>query len=1305
MRLTDGDGGASDASPVQIRIQASFSAPVVGLDDVTPALALTETQALAGALIDPDVQLNYTGSNWANGKLTVTYLSSSSRAEDQLAIRNEGNAAGQVGVVGTDVLFGGVSIGTLSTTLNGTNGSTLDITWKAAATETAIERVIENLRYSNLSSDPLPSRTVRISLNDGAGNAATVRDVAIDITAEANPAALQPLLGTEQQVNTFESNQQQNPAVARLLGSNDGSYVITWASSGGQDGDDNGIFAQRYASNGAAIGPEFQVNTTTLNQQTEPAIGALSGGGFVIAWRATGQDGSGSYGVYAQRYNADGSPAGPEFRGTTSTVGNQYEPAVLGLSDGTFIIAYRSDYTGNSNLNDVLAQRFAADGSVLGTEITLNTAGGAVQYQPQLAALSGGGFVAVWTDTSGDASGSGIVAQLFTNAGTKVGAPISVNTTTAGSQLGVHVAALSGGGFVAVWDDGNNIEAQRFDALGNKVGLELLVNTVDSPSNQNNEPRVAGLDNGGFIVTWDGYPTAALGGSSQDVMTQQFDAAGNKVDGVRVVNTVRSSTQYEPEIVGLPGGKAVVVWAGYDDERNTANTYGVFQQMLGTPGSLVTSAAPVLTDIAASVTFAENLINSTPQVIDAGIGLIDTDSANFSGGTLWVSVISGYGNIETAQLADPAAQQDQFGIRNQGNGPGQVGVAGNTVSVGGVAIGTVTSNGLNGADLVVSFNANATAALVETLLENLTYANTASAPVPARTVSISLADGDGGTSVPRTVVINVTPEADGGSPLFGNERVNTYAPATQDNPASARLSDGGYITVWESTGQDGWGEGVYAQRFDSQGVAVGAEFRINSNTRDSQYEPAVAGLSGGGYVVTWRSNSQDGSGTGVYAQRFANDGTALGTEFLVNTSTDQNQYQPSIAATADGGFVIAWYDDYYTTPDFTEYRDIFFQRYNAAGVEQGGETRANPAGEGSSAQFEPVIVGLGGGGFVVMWTDDTKDGNSTGVYGQRFTAAGTAQGASFRVNSYTTNAQSQPAAAALNDGGWIAVWYSEGQDGSGAGVFGQRYAADGGLVGGEFRVNTNTNSTQYLPSVTGLSHGGFAVSFFSNGTQWVQAYDASGARLDGEQRVDTLDNNGNSNTSSVVALANGGFVVTFRDYDYNDGSTYNVYQQLFGKPADFTRQANPQLVDVAASVTFDENLVNATPQLIDPVVGLSDADSTNFDGGVLEVNYLTGYALQDQLGLSGLSAQDQLGVRHQGNGFGQVGVAGNTVSYGGVAIGTITSNGVNGSKLAITFNTNASVVAVERVIESLTYANTFSDPAGHTHGEHPRHRR
>ncbi|GAB1459274.1 hypothetical protein MASR2M50_10480 [Thauera sp.] len=76
------------------------------------------------------------------------------------------------------------------------------------------------------------------------------------------------------------------------------------------------------------------------------------------------------------------------------------------------------------------------------------------------------------------------------------------------------------------------------------------------------------------------------------------------------------------------------------------------------------------------------------------------------------------------------------------------------------------------------------------------------------------------------------------------------------------------------------------------------EFRVNTATSGAQYEPAVAMLEGGGFVVTWRSDNQDGSGAGVYAQRYAADGSALGGEFRVNESIDGSQYQPDVTALA-----------------------------------------------------------------------------------------------------------------------------------------------------------------------------------------------------------------------------------------------------------------------------------------------------------------------------------------------------------------------------------------------------------------------
>ena len=64
---------------------------------------------------------------------------------------------------------------------------------------------------------------------------------------------------------------------------------------------------------------------------------------------------------------------------------------------------------------------------------------------------------------------------------------------------------------------------------------------------------------------------------------------------------------------------------------------------------------------------------------------------------------------------------------------------------------------------------------------------------------------------------------------------------------------------------------------------------------------------------------------------------------------------------------------------------------------------------------------------------------------------------------------------------------------------------------------------------------------------------------------------------------------------------------------------------------------------------LTDPDSPDFDGGLLRVD----------LGTSGLG-NDRLGIRDQGTGAGQIGVSGNTVTYGGIVVGTH-AGGSNGT--------------------------------------------
>ena len=155
--------------------------------------------------------------------------------------------------------------------------------------------------------------------------------------------------------------------------------------------------------------------------------------------------------------------------------------------------------------------------------------------------------------------------------------------------------------------------------------------------------------------------------------------------------------------------------------------------------------APVVGTLAGDV---RGYVEGDPAtVIDAGTAatVTDVDSADFTGGALTVSFTAG---------SDPA--DDVLAIRNQGTGAGQIGVAGATVTYGGVAIGTF-AGGTGGANLLVTFNASATPAAAQVLLRNITFANTdLDAPTPgARTVQFVLTDGDGGTSGAVAATVNV----------------------------------------------------------------------------------------------------------------------------------------------------------------------------------------------------------------------------------------------------------------------------------------------------------------------------------------------------------------------------------------------------------------------------------------------------------------------------------------------------------------------------------------------------------------------
>src|SRR5262245_40340866 len=191
-------------------------------------------------------------------------------------------------------------------------------------------------------------------------------------------------------------------------------------------------------------------------------------------------------------------------------------------------------------------------------------------------------------------------------------------------------------------------------------------------------------------------------------------------------------------------------------DGSNASVFDTFNITVGN-----TNDAPVLTGFGPSINFGENTVNATPQILDSNVVFVDPDD-NFNGGTLTVSGL----------LAE-----DIVSIGNQGSGPGQIGFSGTTVNYQGVLIGTAT--GGIGAPLVVTFNANATSAAIDALVQDLTYQNTSDTPTATRQLALVITDAAGASTV------NFTEKIGSNNPFNGVD-VGNYA-----NPAFVDLDGDG----------------------------------------------------------------------------------------------------------------------------------------------------------------------------------------------------------------------------------------------------------------------------------------------------------------------------------------------------------------------------------------------------------------------------------------------------------------------------------------------------------------------------------
>jgi len=241
---------------------------------------------------------------------------------------------------------------------------------------------------------------------------------------------------------------------------------------------------------------------------------------------------------------------------------------------------------------------------------------------------------------------------------------------------------------------------------------------------------------------------------------------------------------------------------------------------------------------------------------------------------------------------------------------------------------------------------------------------------------------------------------------------------------------------------------IQGRRYDGAGTPLGGQFQVNSYTTGDKGDPSVAADAAGNFLVVWQGQGSPGSQ--IQGQRFDSTGTPQGTQFAVNTYTTGNQFRPAVASDGSGNFVVVW-TSFGGSPGSDAFDEsIQAQRYDGAGAPLGSQFQVNSYT--TQAQFFPAAAADAAGNFVVVWNSfgGGSDTDGRSVRGQRFDSTGTRQRAEFQVNSYSRSDQSYPKVANDPMGRFVAVWASDGSSGSDTDVLSiqaQRFSAMGVVPG------------------------------------------------------------------------------------------------------------------------------------------------------------------------------------------------------------------------------------------------------------------
>ncbi|WP_083232563.1 cadherin domain-containing protein, partial [Endozoicomonas atrinae] len=459
---------------------------------------------------------------------------------------------------------------------------------------TAIE-ALSNNRFATVSM--ISGTTVRVHLFDDQGNETSSIDVgsitdwnvtpsisALDNGGFAVAWRHDNTADDSARIRFFDSNGNPttseisfgdaNPSDDRTLSLetlSSGQLVSAYQSAGE-------IYLQRWSSDDTSQGGPIRINSTTAGIQSQPEITALADGSFYITWTSENQDGAGN-GIYGRHFGADGVAISGEILINETTVGNQSDPRVVQLADGTLQVTWTSDQNGN---NDIFSRTLA-----VGNQITENAANGTIVGQI----------------TATDIEGHAISYKLMDDAGGRFAIDSSTGVITvkngskldyeADSQHTVTARATDANGAYSdkqltikvndAWNDAPEIIEETGHSLSH------ISSTTDIDVNSYNTGTLDGQDgwrltqlvnNGDILVedasSYDGSRAVRFNsGSIQAPVSVDFESTLDSYEPTVVFDKSNSSTEFfnitdgfsgNWGITGTHGGNFLGIWGSFNGD-------------------------------------------------------------------------------------------------------------------------------------------------------------------------------------------------------------------------------------------------------------------------------------------------------------------------------------------------------------------------------------------------------------------------------------------------------------------------------------------------------------------------------------------------------------------------------------------------------------------------------------------------------------------------------------------------------------------------------------------------------------------